>query len=426
MAERELRWMRLDNAAKIYPAAKRRNWNNMFRLSATLKDPIDPAVLQSALAVTVKRFPSIAVRIRRGVFWYYLEELAQAPSVEGDVSYPLAHRSFSEMRRCAFRVLFYENRIAVEFFHALTDGNGGLVFLKTLTAEYLTQKYGIAVTSGDGVLNRKELPDDRELVDSFLENEGPVSKSRREATAYLLTGTREWDGYLNVTTGILRVPEVRALAHRYQVSVTTLLVSVMILSILEIQNRHVPDRRRQKPVKVLVPVNLRKFFDSNTLRNFALYITPGIDPKMGDYTLEEILKSVHHQMGMELTRKQMSARITVNVRTEKSLALKVVPLFLKNAAMKLVYNIVGEKKSCITFSNLGAVALPAEMQPYVERLDFILGAQAICPNNCSAISYGEQLIINFTRSIEEAELERIFFTHLRKLGLAVYIESNQR
>ena len=121
------------------------------------------------------------------------------------------------------------------------------------------------------------------------------------------------------------------------------MVSVMILSILDIQNRHVPERRRQKPVKVLVPVNLRKFFDSRTLRNFALYVTPGIDPKMGNYTLEEVLRTVHHQMGVELTQKQMSARITVNVRAEKSWALKVIPLFMKNAAMKLVYNMVGER-----------------------------------------------------------------------------------
>lgn len=426
MADRELRWMRLDNAAKIYPAAKRRNWNNLFRLSATLRDPVDPLVLQSALDVTVRRFPSIAVRIRRGMFWYYLEELAQAPKIEREQSYPLAHRSFSELRRCAFRVLYYENRIAVEFFHALTDGNGGLVFLKTLTAEYITQKYGVSIANTDGVLNRSEEPDERELVDSFLQNEGPVSKSRREETAYLLPGTREWDGYLNLTTGILDVQEVLALAKRYQVSLTTLMVSVMMISILAIQNRHVPNRRRQKPVKVLVPVNLRKFFDSSTLRNFVLYVTPGIDPKMGDYTLEEVLKSVHHQMGVELTQKQMSARITVNVRSEKSWALKIVPLFLKNVAMKLVYNMVGEKKSCIAFSNLGAAALPVEMQSYVDRLDFILGAQAVCPNNCGALTYGDHLIINFTRSIEEPELEREFFTRLRRLGLSVTIESNQR
>ena len=131
-------------------------------------------------------------------------------------------------------------------------------------------------------------------------------------------------------------------------------------------------------------------------------------------------------MGVELTKKQMSARITVNVRAEKSWALKVIPLFMINAAMKLFYNMVGEKKSCVTFSNLGAAMLPQEMTPYVDRLDFVLGSQAICPNNCGALSYGDHLIINFTRNIKEAELEREFFTRLRRLGLSVYIESNQR
>ena len=79
MKEQSLRWMRLDNAAKIYPAAKRRKWNNVFRLSATLTQPVDPVVLQAALDKTAPRFPSIAVRLRRGVFWYYLEEIPQAP-----------------------------------------------------------------------------------------------------------------------------------------------------------------------------------------------------------------------------------------------------------------------------------------------------------------------------------------------------------
>ena len=71
--KKKLRWMRLDNAAKIYPAARRNNWSNVFRLSFTLKEEVDPEVLQQALEVTVKRFPSIAARLRRGLFWYYLD-----------------------------------------------------------------------------------------------------------------------------------------------------------------------------------------------------------------------------------------------------------------------------------------------------------------------------------------------------------------
>ena len=148
---RSLRWMRLDNAAKIYPAAKRRNWNNFFRLSATLTEPVDTAVLRSALDVTARRFPSMAVRLRRGVFWYYLEQIPQAPAIQPEKSCPLAHAPFDQVRRCALRVLVYHDRIAVEFFHAITDGTGGTIFLKTLLAEYLCQKYGITVPAEDGV-----------------------------------------------------------------------------------------------------------------------------------------------------------------------------------------------------------------------------------------------------------------------------------
>ena len=135
-----LHWVRLDNAAKIYPAARTRTWSNVFRVSATLDEDIDPAVLQSALDVTVRRFPSIAVRLRRGLFWYYLEEIPKAPEIMDEKPYPLSRMYFDDIRKCAFRVIVHEKRIAVEFFHALTDGNGGLVFVKTLVSEYLYQK----------------------------------------------------------------------------------------------------------------------------------------------------------------------------------------------------------------------------------------------------------------------------------------------
>jgi NRPS condensation-like uncharacterized protein len=165
--EHKLRWMRLDNAAKIYPAARSQNWSNVFRLSVTLKEDVDVAVLQSALDVTVRRFPSIAARLRRGVFWYYLQQISRVPSIRQEHSYPLANMSRDEIRRCAFRVIVYGKRIAVELFHSLTDGNGGLVFLKSLTAEYLSQKYGIHIPAEKGVLGRLEDPSDEEIEDSF-------------------------------------------------------------------------------------------------------------------------------------------------------------------------------------------------------------------------------------------------------------------
>ena len=423
---RSLRWMRLDNAAKIYPAAKRRNWNNFFRISATLTEPIDTAVLASALDVTARRFPSIAVRLRRGVFWYYLEEIPKTPSIQPEKSCPLAHAPFHEVRQCAFRVLVYKNRVAVEFFHALTDGTGALVFVKTLLAEYLSEKYGLSVPAEKGVLGRLEEPSPEELEDSFARYAGDVTASRAESTAYHLSGTPERDGYKNLVTMMIPAEKLRACAKEHGVSVTELLCAAMMQAIGELQAEKVPNVRHRKPVKVLIPVNLRNLFPSRSLRNFASYITPEIDPRMGDCSFSELCSLVHHKMGLENNRRTMRAKFAANVASERSPILRVMPLFIKNIAMKAVFDAVGECKSCLCLSNLGRVELPEVMVPYVQRMDFIIGVQARAPHDCGVVTWGDTVYINCIRSIQEPELEYRFYRVLHRLGLPVKVESNQR
>lgn len=423
-APRKLRWMKLDNAAKIYPAAKRRNWNNTFRLSATLNEPINRDVLRLALDTTIHRFPSIAAKLRRGTFWYYLEELSRAPEIEDERHYPLVHMPIEDIRKCALRVLVYNNRIAVEFYHALTDGNGGLIFLKSLLAEYLERKHAIRIPATDGVLDRNEEPSEEELVDSFLEHSGDVSKSRAEPNSYRLSGISEKNDFINLTTFMISSDELRATAKAHGVTVTTFLASALVCAIAEIQNRELP-RRAQKPVKVLIPVDLRKIYGSKTLRNFSLYITPGIDPRLGKWDFDEVCKTMHHQMGIGITKKEMTARMTKNVNSEKSMILRVMPLFIKNIAMKLVYNAVGEKKACLDMSNLGLVSVPEEMRPYVERFDFIIGPLPETPYNCAVVTYNGQANISIVRSVKKPELELAFYEQLRALGIHVKVESNR-
>ena len=424
--ENKLRWMRLDNAAKIYPAARRQNWSNVFRLSMTLTEEVDTAVLQSALDVTVRRFPSIAARLRRGVFWYYLQQLSAAPPISEESSYPLTKMSRREIRRCAFRVIVYKKRIAVELFHSLTDGTGAMVFLKSLVAEYLQQKHGVHITAEHGVLGRLEEPDEGELEDSFQKYAGQVNASRQSTDAWRVSGVPEEDDFLHLTC--FRVPVQAALekAHEYGVSLTAFLCAVMMQALQQLQAEKIPERRRRKAIKVLVPVNLRRMFPSKSLRNFAMYTVPEILPKLGEYSFEEICKVVHHRMGMEITPKHMSMMIATNVSTERILAVKLMPLFLKNLAMKMVFNAVGERKSSLSLSNLGKVTLPEEMMPYVERMDFILGVQATAPHNCGVLSYGDELYINFIRKTRLPELESRFYAVLRDLGLPVQVQSNSR
>lgn len=423
---KKLRWMRLDNAAKIYPAARRASWSNVFRLSATLKEVVDRDALATALDITVRRFPSMAVKLRKGAFWYYLEQLSSPPEILEDYSYPLTRMSNKETSKCAIRVLMYRNRIALEVFHSLTDGTGALIFLKTLVAEYIQQKYNVSVSNTNGVLSRLEDPSESELEDSFQKYAGKISASRNERTAYHITGTPEENGYLNVTSFSLDSSEILSKAHERGVTATAYLAAALMMALVRLQREKQPPNRKKRPIKVLLPVNLRRIMPSNSLRNFALYTTPEIFPELGEYTLDEVCHIVMNHMALDVTVKQMSMRIATNINSEKHLIVRIMPLFIKNIVMRAVFDAVGERKSCLTLSNLGAVKLPDEMIPYVERFDFILGVQASAPYNCGVISYNGRLIVNFIRNIKEASLERCFFEVLRDDGVSAEVQTNGR
>lgn len=420
-----LRWVRLDNAAKIYPAARRRNWSNVFRQSVTLKEEVDVQVLQDALEVTVKRFPSIAARLRKGVFWYYLQQVSTAPAIRQEQSCPLVFMSKAEMRQCAFRVIVYHERIAVEFFHSLTDGTGAMIFLKSLTAEYLERKHHITIPSGFGVLDRQQAPSEAELEDSFLKHAGPVPISRKATDAWRIDGEDDVSHHRNLTCFRIPVQQALALAHEHKATLTVFFGAAMIRALLELQKEKVANPLRRKRIKLLIPVNLRPLFASQTLRNFAMYTIPEVDPRLGEYSFDELCKIIQCKMGAEITPKHMAGMIATNVNDERNFLLRLVPLPLKNLVMKAVFDTVGERKTCLSFSNLGQIRLPEPMIPYIDRIDFILGVQSTAPYNCGMCSFGDTVYVNFIRNIRQPELERHFFAVLQQMGLPVTVESNR-
>lgn len=418
------RWIKLDNAAKVYPSSRSRTWNNIYRLSVDLAEPIDKDVLARALERVAKRFPYIAARLGNGLFWYYLEPADLPLPILPEASAPCNCMSRAETRRCAMRVRVYENRLALEFFHVLTDANGGLVFLKTLLAAYLQERYGVSVPVGNGVADLTKMSTRAEREDSFLRYKGKVARPRKDPAAWRIPGKRNPDRPLSVIRGEMEVEQLKAAAKAHQVSITTYLVAALMWSMIQIQSRSQPYRHLRRPIRILVPVNLRAFFESTTLRNFVLFITPSIDTKLGEYTFPEIIQVVHHQMALELTPKQLQTRITANVRAEEKLILRVMPLFIKNLALGYTYRYVGERASTLTISNLGNVTFPKEMTPYIEGMDFTLGRQAMLPYSSSAVSYNGKFRMTFTRSVDEPVVEQVFFPFLRSQGIHVKISTN--
>lgn len=416
-------WMRLDNAALIFPATQNSRWVNTFRLSADLAETVDPALLGQAVRDLMPRFPTVYVRLGRGLFWYYLQAVDKAPDVIPEYAYPLTHMSRREQKRCCFRVLYHENRIAVEFFHAITDGTGGEIFLKSLVARYLELRYGVPVETVFGIRDRRDAPTAEERRDAFQTYTGDFPMSRREDTVYRLFGTPDATGFMHVITGIVPTGELIRKAREYGATVTGFLAAVMLKTIIGMQEGHVR-REKRRPVKVTIPINLRKVFGADTLRNFALVLNIGVDPRLKDYSLADLCREYRHQMDLENTPERMAARIAANVLPARNKLLRIAPLFIKNIAMRSVYNRCGERKGCINISNLGSIALPEGMRPYVTRVDFMIGVQLSYPNNCSVASCGDVTTINMIRNIRETELERRFFSELVRLGIPVSVESN--
>ena len=417
-------WYRLDNAALIFPAIIRKNWNNVFRVSATLKEPVDPETLNQAIEDLKPRFPTCFVRLRTGFFWYYLETITKAPKAQLDYAYPLTHMTRRELRTCCVRFLYYENRIAVEVFHSVTDGTGGLVLLQNLTARYLTLKYGTEIPPEGNIVDINEKPRAEETRDCFLSCGAKRALSRSEDTAYHLSGTPEINRFRNIITGILPADVLVEKAHEQGVTVTAYLAAVLAEAVEEKQKAEGRTGRKARPVKITIPVNLRRTFGMDTLRNFTLTVNLGFDPRLGEHTHEQICTLMGHLLAAETIPQRMAGRVAKNVDLQNTLLLRLVPLPVKRICMRTVYALSGEKKGCLNLSNMGVVRIPEAMVPMVERFEFIIGVQYTYPNNCSVVTYGGKTYISMIRGIRETELERLFFSRLVELGIPVEVESN--
>lgn len=432
-------WFKLDNAAKLYPAIHTGKRASMFRIAAVLAEPVVPALLQAALEEVLPRFPAYAVRLHSGLFWHYFGHAPGCPRVLPDIKNPMLRPRFREKPGFLFRVFWYERRIAVEFFHALADASGVLVFLKTLVAAYLARAGGPGVAPGclpahvygPGLLNPAAEPDPEEFEDAFLRyahTHGP--QEYREPKAYHFASTPEPIHTLHMVLGLVPVEKLLAVARRRKVTITEYLAAVYLDTLLEMQRNNreagrVDPRRRPLPVRLQVPVNLRRFFPTKSLRNFSFFVNVSIDAANGDYAFDEILPIVHHRMRLGLDKRTLAASIGQNVKPERSLALRLTPLFLKNLAIAEIYRRVGEPTSSGAMSNLGEIEMPPELADAVERFEFSLGPSFRIRTNVAMASYKGTLAITFTSTCRETDLERGFLTRLVRDGIPVKVESNR-
>ncbi|MDP3178063.1 MAG: hypothetical protein Q8M76_09175, partial [Spirochaetaceae bacterium] len=315
------------------------------------------------------------------------------------------------------RVRVFGPRVSVECSHTLTDGYGALTFLRALLAEYRDSLHGPFPDFG-GIPRPGQGPDRAEYEDSFVRFYNRLAPPPwTPSQAFHLRDSNLPTGRYRVVTGIMSVAKLKSAAAARGATINDLLVAVLFHALQEIALSG--PRSRLRPIRLIVPIDLRRIFGSRTLRNFTLFALPEIDPRLGRYEFDDILAKVHHFMRMETKGKAVHSDMSRNVRAEKSLAIRLVPLALKNLIFSIIFFASGEKAATTSLSNLGPVSLPPAMAGYLRCFDFVPATGRETKTNCGVVSFGDELHASFWRSIAGAEVERLFFTKLIELGIPV-------
>jgi hypothetical protein len=419
-------WYSLDNAAIVMPALASRYFTGMFRLSVTLDHPVRVKELTTALEHCARRFPYFMVELGKGFFWHLLQPVTLLPRPEADSRSPCVDFDFRQRNRPIFRVRLAGNRVACEFSHILTDGSGGMVFLKTLTAEYF-RLCGIESSPDPQIFNLDEPANPQEFEDAYQRFYRPgMPLPDRMPGAFHFDSPLLPNFQYRVTTGIVSFSALSDIAKSKSASITEFLIALYLQTFLDIRASYsMLKKRRTRPVVAIqVPVNLRKFFSTKTLRNFTLFVLPAVDSRLGTYTLDELVAYTHHFMRMENDGRRIAKTIGRNAGSVHGLAVRLVPRIIKDIAVRILHDRLGENLMTGFLSNLGHISMPPELAPHITRFDFIGPPYKKMKSHICMLYWQDNVYIGFASTAVHRDVEREFFRKMSKLGLHVQVECN--
>jgi NRPS condensation-like uncharacterized protein len=423
---RERGWLKLDNAAKLFPAILSKDLTSVFRITAALKEPVKYAVIREAVALTSARFPYFSVSLGSGLFWHFLEFNDQLPRIQVEEEIPCTAFAVKRRNEPLYRIIIKRNRISVEFIHILTDGTGALEYLKSLVYNYLTIS-GRHVTSQGKIILPETPVSEEEVEDGYNKFFRKLPPPSRLAKAWHLPFKLNDRPRLRVLHAEVNVSEILEVTRNLKVSVTEYFVSVYHFALQQIFVSANEKRKsgKGKVLRIEVPVNMRSKFPSRTMRNFSLFVLPEVDLRLGTYTFKEILRSVHHQLQISTDIKQISRFLSSNVSPERLFFIRILPLFIKKFAIAAVYRGLASRRFTGMITNLGQVILPEEMGQMIDYFELIPPP----PNpkvkgGIGLISLKDRMRICFCNITDSNEVERLFLKQLTEAGIHVKIFKN--
>lgn len=407
-------WNKLDNAAKIFPAAQSKKDTQVFRFSCELYKEVDKDLLQKATEETLEEFEIFKSILRRGLFWYYLEESDIKPVVCEEYKNPCSIIYQRNNHRLLFEVTYFKNRINLEVFHVLTDGTGAMNFLRTLVAKYISLTENTENPEIDYDASSTQKSDD-----SFSKYySGKIlSKKEKNNIAYKITGRRYIDNKLKVISGTVDVKQVLDESHKYNATLTAFLTAILIKSIID----EMPARSKGKrPVTISVPVNLRNFFPSVSARNFFCLTHIKYDIAKYGEDFDSIVTEVNSQLKSKLKAEKLLPLIDTYSAVERNVITRIVPLVLKDIVLRCAYK-MSSRYATATLSNVGIVKMPSQVSKYIKCFNVYISTDKLQLCSCS---FDNKLTLGFTSQFVSSDIEMRFFRELTKRGINVELVSN--
>ena len=411
----EKAWHKLDNAAKIIPPSSGKSDTKVFRFSCELYEDVEGDLLQTALDRAIDDFPSFHCVLKRGMFWYYLEQSSLRPLVHKEDTPPCS-MIYLNSKALLFEVTWYGKRINLEVYHALTDGTGALQFIKTLVLYYLKLAHPDAMANVTGI--DYDASESQKMADSFNKyyDKSKNSLKLKNPVAYQLNGAKETEWRLKVIEGTISTSALLSKARKYNATATEFVTALLIRAIC----CEMSVRDRMKPVVISIPVNLRNYFVSKSIFNFFSIVNTKFCFHNNN-TLEDIIKAVKEGFAERLNEEFLQNRLNKLLSLEHNLFIRLIPLSLKNLLMRAAYSILMRDHTA-SVSNLGRICMPDEAMSYIRLFDVFTSTNDLHICMCS---YEDNMNISFTSSFISTDIQCSFFRQLSQMGIAVEIAANK-
>ena len=406
-------WRSLDNAAKLFSAASSPKDTRVFRFYCELKEEVKEEILQEALNQTIQKYPVFLSVMRKGLFWHYLEKSELRPVVREEYKEPCSSLYVRDKKTLLFELTYYKKRINFEVFHALTDGTGATEFLRELVKNYLYlihEEDLEPVELSNQYLTVKDQEDDS--FSRYYDPDFPRKKKKKIRAVQIKKGGKGYEE-LQINEASMSVKELLGIAREKKVSMSVLLTAAFICAIHEEMSR----MQEKKPVILMVPVNLRKIFPSDSMLNFFGYIEPGYQFGGGKDSFEDVLEAVKLYFQENLSKEHMAGRMNELIAIEKHKILKWAPLELKNRCIRAGAK-MAEQEVTAVLSNMSVVKMPEDYAQYIEKFGVYTSTNR---TELCICSFQDTLSLGFTSRYDSTNIQRNFYRILKELGASVKV-----